>query len=120
VADEGRRRLKAWRRGQYSELFAALYLLARGYRILAIREKTPLGEIDLIIRRRDLVAIVEVKARKSVEDAVNAVTYASQKRIRNASDLWLARQKNAHQISLRYDIVAVIPWRLPVHLMDAF
>lgn len=120
AADGGKSRRRAWRYGQFSELYAALYLFARGYRILAIREKTPLGEIDLIVRRKDLVAIVEVKARRSLEDAVNAVTWSSQRRIRDASDLWLARQSNAHKLSLRYDIIAVIPWRLPVHLKDAF
>ena len=44
-------RLKAFRRGYVSEYLAALYLLARGYRIHAIRYRTKLGEIDIVARR---------------------------------------------------------------------
>ncbi|MCR6500695.1 YraN family protein [Shinella sp. CPCC 101442] len=113
-------RLKAFRRGHVSEYLAALYLLAKGYRIRAIRYRTKLGEIDIIARRGDLVVCVEVKARRDVGSAVFAVTGTAQHRIRAASDIWLSRQPDAHRLSLRYDIVAVLPWRLPKHFVDAF
>lgn len=113
-------RLKAFRRGHVSEYLAALYLLAKGYRIRAIRYRTKAGEIDIIARRGDLVACVEVKARRDLDSAVFAVTGTAQRRIRAASEIWLSRQPDAHRISLRYDIVAVRPWRLPEHLVDAF
>ncbi len=113
-------RLKAFRRGHVSEYLAALYLLAKGYRIRAIRYRTKLGEIDIIARRGDLVVCVEVKARRDVDGAVFAVTASAQRRIRAASEIWLSRQPDAHRLSLRYDIVAVLPWRLPKHFADAF
>ena len=113
-------RLKAFRRGHVSEYLAALYLLAKGYRIRAIRYRTKLGEIDIIARRGDLVVCVEVKARRDVGSAVFAVTGTTQNRIRAASDIWLSRQPDAHRLSLRYDIVAVLPWRLPKHFVNAF
>ncbi|MCD1264965.1 YraN family protein [Shinella sp. AETb1-6] len=113
-------RLKAFRRGHVSEYLAALYLLAKGYRIRAIRYRTKAGEIDIIARRGDLVVCVEVKARRDADSAVFAVTGTAQRRIRAASEVWLARQPDAHRISLRYDIVAVRPWRLPRHFVDAF
>ena len=87
---------------------------------MAIRHRTSLGEIDLIARKGDLVVCVEVKARRDVDSAVFAVTGTAQNRIRAASDLWLARQPDAHRLSVRYDFVAVRPWRLPHHLVDAF
>lgn len=114
------RRRRAERRGRFSEYIAALYLLAKGYRILALRHRTPMGEIDLIAKRGQLVIFVEVKARASVEKAVEAVTFQSQHRIRAASDLWLARRKDASTLSQRYDIIAVLPWRFPTHFIDAF
>jgi len=114
------RRLKAFRRGHVAEYLAALYLLAKGYRIEAIRFRTPLGEIDIVARRGDLVACVEVKARRETGDAVFAVTATAQRRIRAASEVWLSRRADAHRLSLRYDIVAVRPWRLPRHFEDAF
>ncbi|AOF90071.1 YraN family protein [Sinorhizobium sp. RAC02] len=113
-------RLKAFRRGHVSEYIAALYLMAKGYRIRAIRYRTKLGEIDIIARRGDLIVCVEVKARRDVDSAVFAVTGTTQNRIRAASELWLSRQPDGHRLSLRYDIVAVRPWRLPKHLVDAF
>ncbi|WP_421592252.1 YraN family protein [Shinella sp. M27] len=113
-------RLKAFRRGHVSEYIAALYLLAKGYRIRAIRYRTKLGEIDIIARRGDLVVCVEVKARRDVDSALFAVSGTAQRRIRAASDIWLSRQPDAHRLSLRYDIVAVLPWRLPKHFVDAF
>lgn len=116
----GPNRLKAFRRGHVSEYLAALYLLAKGYRIRAIRYRTKAGEIDIIARRGDLVVCVEVKARRDADSAVFAVTGTAQRRIRAASEVWLARQPDAHRISLRYDIVAVRPWRLPRHFVDAF
>lgn len=114
------RRRKAFRRGHLAEYAAALYLLAKGYRILAIRFRTPCGEIDIVARRGDLVAFVEVKARRTVDDALFAVTATAGRRIRAASDIWLAGRPDAHRLSLRYDIVAVRPFRLPRHFEDAF
>lgn len=111
---------RAFRRGRISEYWAALYLLGKGYRIIAVRHKTKMGEIDLIVCKRDLVVFVEVKARRTVDDAVFAVSNASQKRIRNASDLWMMKQAGASTLSQRYDIIAIRPWSWPVHIVDAF
>ena len=60
-----RKRLKALRRGSLAEYRAALSLLLKGYRIVAFRYRTKLGEIDIIARKGNLVACVEVKARRS-------------------------------------------------------
>lgn len=117
--DTGERR-KAFRRGIVSEYVAALYLLLHGHRIVALRYRTKSGEIDLIARKGDLVRFVEVKARADTAASVFAVTGETQRRIRNASDVWLSRQPDAARLSASYDIVAVRPWRLPVHLKDAF
>ncbi|SER87061.1 YraN family protein [Rhizobium sp. NFR03] len=114
------RRLQAVRKGALAEYLAALALLLNGYRIVAFRHRTKLGEIDIIARRGDLVACVEVKARNSVDAAIFAVSDQSKARIRKASDLWLQRQSDAHRLSVRYDIISVRPWRWPVHIRDAF
>ncbi len=57
------RRRKAWRRGRTAETLCVICLVMRGYRILARRLRTPVGEIDIVARRRGTLAIVEVKAR---------------------------------------------------------
>ena len=114
------RRQKAERRGRFAEWIAAFWLMLKGYRILALRHRTPLGEIDIIARRGNLVAFIEVKARRDTALAFDAVSASAQTRIRAASELWLSRRKDAAGLSLRYDIIAVMPYRLPRHFPDAF
>ena len=67
-------RVAAFRTGLSAETRAAAYLMAKGYRILAKRFRTPHGEIDLVAKRRNLIAFVEVKARATLDDAAFAVT----------------------------------------------
>ena len=119
TSDGGSRR-KAEKRGHLAEWIGIVYLLLHGYRILALRYRTPLGEIDIIARKGDLIAFVEVKARARAQSAIDAVTPSTQHRIRAASDLWLARRADAHRLSRRYDILAISGWRLPRHVVDAF
>jgi len=118
--DRRHKRRRAERRGHVSEYLAALYLLFKGYRILKFRYRTRFGEIDIVARKNTLVLFVEVKARAREADAIDAVGYGAQRRIRAASDIWLSRRRDAHLLSCRYDIIAVLPWRLPRHFPDAF
>ena len=90
MTDEAGRRHKAYRRGHRSEWLAALALTLKGYRIVARRYRTKLGEIDLIARRGDLVIMVEVKARPTLLEAMQAIGRESERRIEGAADLWLA------------------------------
>lgn len=87
-------RRKAYRRGHSSEWLAAAALMLKGFRIVARRYRTRLGEIDLIARRGNLVLIVEVKARKTLMEAMEAIAYESERRIEGAADLWLMRQRD--------------------------
>ena len=119
MADK-RARLKAYRRGHVSEWLAAGALMVKGFRIVALRYRTKLGEIDLIARRGDLVLIVEVKARRTLIEAMEAVARTSERRIEAAADLWLSRQPDFGRLSVRCDMVAVLPWRWPVHVENAF
>jgi len=114
------KRKTAQRLGLFSESLAAISLMLAGYKILARNYKTKQGEIDIIARKGDLVAIIEVKARKSLNASLDAVGYHSVQRIHDAADLWLAKQKDAQLISMRFDIIAVQPMRWPKHIKDAF
>jgi putative endonuclease len=117
----GAKRLAAEKRGHAGELRAEIALRLKGWRILARRWKCPSGEIDLIARRGDLVAIVEVKARATLTQAMDAVTPSAQRRIMNAAALWHSRQHDAARLSIRFDIVAVPPFpRWPVLVERAF
>lgn len=110
----------AFFRGLNAERIAAWLLVLKGFRIVARRYRTRLGEFDLIARRGDLVLIVEVKARASLEAAHQAVTPQAMRRIEAAADLWLAKQPDHARLSLRFDLIAVLPRRLPKHVAGFF
>jgi putative endonuclease len=120
MRQRSRDRYSAYRHGHVAEAAAMILLLAKGFRPIARRYRTPLGEIDLIVKRGRQIAFVEVKARASRVDALESVGRQSERRIVDAADLWLARHPGAAGFDLRYDMVVVTPWRLPMHLADAF
>lgn len=114
------RRRAAEGRGRRSEAFAALYLRLKGYRVLARRFRTPVGEIDLIVRRGRTVVFVEVKNRPSADEAIEAVGPRARKRIARAGSYWLSSQPAAAQFDLRFDLVIILPRRWPRHLIAVF
>jgi putative endonuclease len=113
-------RVAAFKSGLSAETRAATYLMAKGYRILAKRFRTPYGEIDLVARRRNLLAFVEVKARASLDDAAYAVTPRQQQRIIDAAQAWLMAHPEHAEFDLRFDAMLIAPRRLPRHLLAAF
>lgn len=112
-------RLARYRRGRFSELVAAAMLMAKGYRILARRCRTPYGEIDLIAVRRRRLAFVEVKRRATRLEAQAAMSVRQAGRIAQAAEFWLSRNTRYQDHERGLDAVFVIPRRLPVHLPDA-
>jgi putative endonuclease len=115
---EGGKRHKAYRRGHSAERLAALALMLKGYRIVGRRYRTKLGEIDLIARRGDVVLIVEVKARATLEQAMDSVNVLTMRRIEAAADQWSPASRTS--LSIRFDLVAILPWRWPVHVPAVF
>ena len=113
-------RVAAFRTGISAESRAAAYLMAKGYRILAKRYRTPHGEIDLVARRRNLIAFVEVKARASLDDAAYAVTPRQQQRIIDAAQGWLVAHPEHAEFELRFDAMLSAPRSLPRHVLAAF
>lgn len=62
--------------GRWGEEQAAEYLRKKGYEIVALNQRTPYGEIDIIARHDQVLVFVEVKTRSSLkygypEEAVN-------------------------------------------------
>jgi putative endonuclease len=114
------RREQAERRGRFAEHVALWYLRCKGYRLLAKRFKTPTGEIDLIMRKGDTTAFIEVKARRTVDGSILAVTGWQTRRIASASASWMARDPKAAMTACRFDIVAVPSYLWPTHIQNAF
>ncbi|MFL6838061.1 MAG: YraN family protein [Bradyrhizobium sp.] len=113
-------RVAAFRTGLSAESRAAAYLMAKGYRILAKRFRTPCGEIDLVARKRNLLAFIEVKARASLDEAAYAVTPRQQQRIIATAQGWLMAHPEHAEFEMRFDAMLIAPRRWPRHLLAAF
>ena len=113
-------RVAAFRVGLSAESRAAAYLIAKGYRIVARRFRTPVGEIDIVARRRNVLVFVEVKARVQLDDAAWSVTDRGKRRIVAAAEAWLAANPDDVNRNIRFDAILVAPGRIPRHIPAAF
>ena len=108
------------RHGRRAEQAAAWWLRCKGYRILAMRYKTPVGEIDIVARRGNTVVFIEVKGRKRRHDAANAIHARNQARVVRAAQWWLQRHPLFEQSQVRFDACLVAWYRFPHHIPHAF
>lgn len=106
--------------GRRAEVVATLWLIAKGYRILAFRLATPFGEIDLLAQRGGVLVVVEVKSRTSLEAALEAVTYEQRARLRRAGAHVAAGRAGLCDAAIRLDLIAMAPGRPPRHVVDAW
>ncbi|MGA0606042.1 YraN family protein [Phenylobacterium sp. VNQ135] len=120
LAERGARGAAARVSGRRGEVVAALWLMLRGYRILGFRLKTPQAEIDLLAVRGTVLAVVEVKRRASLEAALDAVRHDQRDRLRRAGATLAARRPGLKGASVRLDLLALAPGRLPMHIPDAW
>ena len=93
--------------------------MAKGYRVVGFRLRTPFGEIDLLARKGDILAVVEVKRRQNIEAALEAVTARQRDRLRRSAQA-LATNSAYSSPSVRLDLMALAPGRLPRHIPDAW
>ena len=113
-------RQAAFRFGISAESRAAAFLIAKGFRILARRWRSPLGEIDIVARRRRLLVFAEVKARASLDEAAEAVSDRQRRRIAAAAEIWLAANPDQTIRDIRFDAILVAPGKIPRHIPAAF
>lgn len=106
--------------GRRGEVLAAAWLMLKGYRILGFRLRTPQAEIDLLALRGRTLAVVEVKRRTSLEAALETVTGDQRERLRRAGAHLAARRPALAGASVRLDLLALAPGRLPRHIPDAW
>ena len=106
--------------GRRGEVLAAIWLMTKGYRILGFRLKTPQAEIDLLALRGKVLAVVEVKRRSSLLAALETVTFDQRDRLRRAGANLAARRPALAGASVRLDLIALAPGKLPRHIPDAW
>lgn len=106
--------------GKCAEVWVAFFLLLKAYRILAIRHRTPVGEIDILARKAQTLIIVEVKARKSVEDAAHAISLRQRERLVQASHYLKAGNPEYAPLAIQFDC-CLVSWYMGItHIKNAF
>ena len=119
-----RRRVRGGRaraEGRAAEVLAAFWLMAHGWRILGFRLRLAGVEADFVVRRRGVLAVVEVKRRRTLDEALQAVTPAQQARLQRAGLALGERFRGSDgPPTVRLDLLALAPGRLPRHVPDAW
>lgn len=110
---------RTYQRGLQAETLAALWLQVKGYRILERRYKTPVGEIDLIVQKGNMIAFVEVKARATKDQALESLTSAMCRRIERAASYYISHHDKEHY-DMRFDLITVTPPFFVHHLDNAW
>jgi len=113
-------RRRAFRFGHLGETLAAWTLRLKGYRILASRFKTPVGEIDLVARRGNVLVFVEVKSRRAAGVGDQPVSSKQQQRITRAALAFVQQNQTFADHDMRFDLVLVHPWALPRQIRGAW
>ena len=111
-------KIRAEARGRAWEQRAALFIPLKGYTIAAHRLRTLVGEIDLVATRGSTMAIVEVKARANLDQALEALS-PRQRLARTA--VWLTASRPVFStMAMRFDLILISPWKWPRHITDAW
>ncbi len=95
--------------GAWGEEQAAKTLEQAGFRIVGRNFRTRFGEVDLIARKDDILAFVEVKLRKNEDygSAREFVTVSKQRKIRMAAESYLSSRIWAQELQPRFDVIEV-------------
>jgi putative endonuclease len=113
------KRQAAEARGRKGEAYAAMWLRMKGWQILAERVRTPAGEVDLVAKRGNLVAFVEVKTRGTAAELDHAIDEYRLRRVATAAEI-LAPRYATNGEDIRIDVILIAPRALPRHLVNVW
>lgn len=106
--------MNTYETGLFSEWRARMFLRCHGWRIIDARHitgrHTGRAEIDIIARRKNIIAFIEVKCRPTLELGIAAITPAQRTRLRRAAETYIM-QTNWHG-DARFDVIVVCGWRI--------
>jgi putative endonuclease len=94
--------------GKIAEQEAVIYLLNKGYTILAKNYFFQKAEIDIIAEIANQICIIEVKARSynAIQEPFEAVNSKKIKLLLKAADYYI--RENNIDLEVRFDIISII------------
>ncbi len=103
--------ISSYIQGIHAEARALKYLENLSMLCISKRFKTPYGEIDLLMKDDETIVAVEVKYRKTLDQAAYSIRPNQQKRIQHALQWWISKHKDysQHPPFQRFDVVLVCP-----------
>lgn len=109
--------------GVSGERLAERYLRRRGWLPVATNWEYAGGELDLVARRRGVLAVVEVKTRTNPAALAEPIGLAQRERIVRAARVFLAKRPDLGHLAVRFDLISVDRSRRPAritHVAEAF
>jgi putative endonuclease len=116
-------KIKSYKFGILAEFAAIIFFRLKGYKILAQRYKTYVGEIDIIAVKGKCLVAVEVKARKNIAIQngflIDEVVGKNQRqRIKRAITSFVkANYKKYYNHNIRFDLIVISPFKFPRHFV---
>ncbi len=108
------------RRGRQAENFAVFWLMLKGYTIYERRHQTPFGEIDIIAKKKRILAVVEVKYRPHMQAAHDSLRTENIRRVAEAANYYQGHNAKIQDLDIRFDAFFVFPNFRFSHLKDAW
>lgn len=112
--------LTSYKKGIWAEYAVCVYLMLRGYRVLKLRYKTKLGEVDIVACKGKCLHFIEVKYRKKIMDAAESITPKARARIARSAQIYSAAYPKKHDYAMSFDVVLIAPPFFMKHLDNAW
>lgn len=115
--------MKSYNKGKFSEFFASILLISKGYKILkkrfVIGKGTHAGEIDLIAKRGKNLVFIEVKSRRNKLESLYAINKTQKQRIARSAEIFLKYNPRFSNYNIRFDAILFAPFYIK-HIKNAW
>ena len=113
-----------YKKGHLAEKFAAIFLMFKGYRIIALNyitgKATGAGEIDIIAAKKNMLIFIEIKLRKNLTEAAYSITQNQKNRITTAAKSFISHHKKYRNYDIRFDAILIQNCFQFEHIKNAF
>ena len=105
--------------GLIAEYFTIFIYSFTFHQIIKHRMRNSAGEVDVIAMRGKQLVFIEVKARTTlINDQI--LLEKQQKRIKKAAEIFLMHNAKYKDYNIRFDLVIVRPYKLPMIIKNAW